>query len=179
MLLIAVIATSCSTASKLSPESKCKYQKNEVDDMTGKRVVRMIQEKIFKKTTLFGPEEVKVRVSNIDGTVFLSITSYLQSDVYSIREGNTVIIRFVDGTVMELENYNSEVADYKRLGITGEGGTQWYATHKVVLSGQELHMLRNNYISKIRLYSTDGYDEFDIKRESSGLLMYQCGCVVK
>lgn len=175
-MILVFLAISCKTNDVYSKQSKCEYERNEVDDMTGKHVVRMKERKLYSKLKMHGPESVKAKVSYIDGSVFLSITSYLQSDVYSIREGKTVIIKFVDGEILELENYNTEVADYKKLGLSG-ASTQWYASHKIILSDVLMKKLEEKPIQKIRLYSTDGYNEFDIKKQNGTELMYQCSCI--
>ena len=100
----------------------------------------------------------------------------MQSDVYSIRDGKTVKIKFIDGEILDLENFNSEVADYKRLGVSG-ASTQWYATYKILLSDLEIQKLEAKPIQRIRLYTTDGYNEFDIKNQDAKELIYQCSCI--
>ena len=144
--------------------------------MSGMRVISMDRETAFRRTTMRGPESLEVYVSKINSSTFLTLTSYLLSDVYSVEKGRSVIVKFIDGTTLELENRESSVADYKKLGSST---TQWYASHRITLSKEDAAAFRNKPIQKIRLYSSDGYDDFDIDPKNNQLLMYLCNCVEK
>jgi len=156
----------------------CDFLRNEVDDMTGNKVIELEPEKIYKKMKTRGPEKIDVNLMKVNNSVVLYIDQYLQGDAYSISEDDDVIMKFNDDSTLKLDNYNSEVADYKKLGLSG-ASTQWVVTYKIKLDESEINELTNKHIVKLRTYSSEGFIDFEVKDKFSKVLMNQISCINK
>jgi len=153
--------------------SQCEYERDEIDDMTGDKVVETTSELILNK---FGGTSISVSatmvVSNSDTIRFLTFT-FTAWSIFSMDEDNKILIKLENGEIIELKNAEYLIAE------TGSFET-WEADIDAFLTYENFIKLSKNPIVKIRFYFNDGYVEEEIRSsQRQRQLSYLLWCLYK
>jgi pimeloyl-CoA synthetase len=104
------------------------------------------------------------RFKKVDEDVYLNLRIMLMSNsVFAIKDGRVLLLKMQNDSVIELKNSDYTIS---KRGAAGNGlsasnceGASLYFS----LSKEDIEMIKNNKIIKVRLYTTDGYTEQDVK----------------
>jgi len=169
IMLIAIVGV-VNSQSKIKG---CEFSKYEVDDMTDQLVI-ITKRKLLKTNQLSKPSSLFSIVSSIDGRERISFLLYrVFGGVYSIDKGDKIIIKFSDDDKVTIINDSYEIAEKAGSGAA----SQWYVPYYPIVSEETLEKLKSKQITKIRLYHSDGYSEFKIKKKKKNSVVDQFGCI--
>lgn len=134
-------------------------EKNKIDDFTGKRTIETSWEKLAWGTGV--PSGIYARIRSIDRTMILDM-KYMIGSACVISKDNKLMLMDEKGKV---HNLNPTDIFYGTIGggsigLAGSSGIGVYAHYY-----GNLNFLKNNKITKIRIYTTDGYYEKEIKKK--------------
>lgn len=136
-----------------------KIVSTEVDDFTGVNKVRTSWEYIGYSMG-FTP---KVRILKIDDLYLINLKAITHPKTLSVNENNRFLIKFEDGTILEL--YNSEyTTSCVGCGATGLLGSEGHGINLYFRANeQDLFDIKNKTIVKVRLEANQGYFESKTK----------------
>lgn len=144
-----------------------KITKNEVDEFTGSRIVSTKQYKIARGAD--------VSLSNINDVWYLYYTS-IQASVYSVMEGDELMLKHQDGSVTTLKSIDSQTASSTRVSST----IIWSATVAYQVDQKQIELLFKKPVAKIRQNLRSGYDEREPKGDSQqGIISKEIAAVLQ
>jgi len=148
-----------------------KIEENKIDEFTKSNVLRTSWEKLVysMKGTIF------FRVSKIDNNTYLGIKMMLpgrsgRGDIFSISKDAELMLHLKTDEVVRIKN-----TEYATSGI-GEGAkgfagsSAWGIHANYTLPEDDRSKLADRAIDKIRVYTNDGYVEFEISEKKSTLI---------
>ena len=159
LLLIVVVLTSVCFAQKIKV--------NEVDKFTKKHMIETSFEKIVSDGNIMGStggrlmKNIWVAFEAIDSTTYLRI-KWCTNSVLALSEDAKVMLLDKDGNTYTFKNTSFSVSG------NGEGTVGMFGS---ALPGLNLYLygdaskLEGKEINAIRFYTTDGYMDFDIKKQ--------------
>lgn len=162
-----IITLLCLSAS-LCLSSQCVYIKNEVDEFTGLKVKETEDASLYY--TLFG--QMKVSFRAIDDNYYLKLY-FSSSSIWSISEGSELMLKLQDSSIVSVKCVERVVADY----IVSGSSTLWYGYIKFNITKADLINLGTKDLLKLRLYTTDGYIEKDIKAAKTQSIKELATCI--
>ena len=132
---------------------------SEYDEFTDDKKVITSWERIA--TSLwFAP---KVRLIQINNTAYINLKVQTEPKVVSVDVGDRFYIKFDDGTKMSLINEKYTIS-CRGCGATGIGGIEGQGVELTfVLTQEQLALLKNKTIEKVRLETSEGYMEATTK----------------
>jgi hypothetical protein len=155
-LLLALLVPMFAHAQKLTEEKK--------DEFTGAQVKRTDYEQMVSnmKFTFF------YRFSKIDTTYFLDLKMMIGSGkVFSISQGNKIMFKMEDSTIITIENIESSIA-CKGCGAKGFSGSAAYGVGtSYVINQAQLEKLTKLKLIKYRIYTSEGYIEDEAKESKA------------
>jgi len=139
--------------------------KSQTDDFTGKKVVYTTWDQLnssglsCKNVLLF-----RFRLENENQYFHLN---WVSDKIVSVSEGESVMFKLKDGTLVKFNNTSSVIAS-KGGGSTNVTCKDSYGV-SLVLKTDDLSVFANesNPIVKVRIYTTDGYVDIDIKDKNA------------
>lgn len=142
-------------------------EESQIDEFTGAMVLKTSTETVvanMKKTVFFTCRKV-------DSTVMLQV-KMMMNQIFSVKEGGMFMLKLVNGEVVTL--YNPEFTITCRgcgaRGFSGSGAEGISLTF--YLNNEQVDKLKKNQVSKIRLYTSEGYIEDEIKEKYAPVLPY-------
>lgn len=152
-----------------------KLTENKVDEFT-KNTVKRTSWNVLTPANKF---RSMVRVSAINGLSTLNLKVICGGDVFSVEEGAKLMLMTETDSVVTLSNDEYAIS---RIG-EGSDGMAFSALRGVnltfIVPESSRGVLRENKIKKIRLYTTDGYVESEVKSGNADLIMKQFDLVYK
>lgn len=150
-----------------SEAQKCKYEKNELDEFTKNYVV------ITKRRSLY---QYLSNVLTMKG-VMINDNKYLRAEIgasgiFSVDKGDKLMFILGDGSVLELKSVEYVIADHKTHGFYG-------AVADYYIDPEKFQLLSNYKITKVRIYTTDGYIEKKIKQDYQYNVSFLLNCLNK
>lgn len=151
--------------------SDCNYRTNEVDEFTGtKKLVLEADDfinhtdedlkKYFKKkdTEYINCKAYTAKVNDLKVLyTHWTIQSKTAYDTYGfIQKGSKLIIKFVDGSTVELNVASSDTGD-----TNYDHDYTTYSTY-MVLNDDHVSLLKSSEVEKIRMYWSKGYTDFPV-----------------
>lgn len=147
----------------------CKYEKNEVDEFTGSRIIKL-KEKLLAKTSL--TTGVSFQIYSINDTKFIEFT-YMSNSVFSFdKDTSRIMLKTKDDEIIEIPFERSDVSDITH-------SNSFYSKQKVVLTDDLVSKLENKSIVKFRLYTSNGYMEEDVKSKNSTYISDDLKCLLQ
>jgi len=91
---------------------------------------------------------------------------------HSVKEGASFFIKLADSSFVELKNLKAE-SSCRGCAYTGRfSGSQAEGSRTTYILGDKtIEILRRTPINKIRIYTSEGYSQSDIKQQKSDVLM--------
>ena len=147
----------------------CKYEKNQVDDMTGDKVKSSTWKTLYNLFT-----KLSVQTSQVNDYKYLNI-KIIDGSIFTIPAEATIIFKDKSGQTYQLKTINEmgEVAE----GYIIAGQTAYTATISMTLDEATIKGLAENNLSKVRIYYRDGYKDYEIKPGKVGQLMAVMSCL--
>ena len=145
-----------------------KLVKNEVDEFTKASIKTTSWETI----TYSGRFVAYASISKIDETYYLNLRVMLpSSEVFSIDKGDELMIKTATDSIITLYNLKYEISctGCGAKGLLGSGVPGMEVKYKI--PSEIVSFLLNTRINKLRIYTTDGYAEGDIKDKNAETLI--------
>lgn len=134
-------------------------EKNEVDEFTGKKTIETSWEKLAWGMGV--PSGIYARIRSIDGTMILDM-KYMIDDACVISKDDKLMLMDEKGKVHSV--YPTKLFHGTKgggsIGIVGSSLWGIYVHYY-----GNMNFLKNNKITKIRIYTSDGYYEKEIKKK--------------
>lgn len=140
-------------------------EKNEVDEFTGNRVITTSWEKLTYKMSFVSYARFKV----IDDDIYLNVKMMQgNGSVFAIAEEAKLMLMFEDKSVLELQSLTYEIAS-RGAGAIGLAGSNAHGINATYVTGQDdwLSVLQKELITKVRIYTTDGYIDTDVRNKDA------------
>lgn len=144
-----------------------KIAENKVDEFTKNTVKRTSWEAIQRTSTL----TAYCRVSKINDVVYLELRCMLGGYVFAIDKGDKLMLMTDTDSVITLLNGKYEISCKGCGSINITGSALQGAELSYLVSNDEFNFLLNNRVKKLRLYTTKGYVEAELKDKFSETLM--------
>tara|TARA_R110000851_G_scaffold157058_4_gene299844 strand:- start:11494 stop:11982 length:489 start_codon:yes stop_codon:yes gene_type:complete len=136
-----------------------KLKKNEIDEFTKSHIQTTSWETLSKKHPLFS----YARLRKIDSVYIFDVKLMGGNKVFSVDKGENLYIKLDDDEIIKIYNTEYELSNYGE-GAVGILGSQSLGVYlKCSIRKEQLKKLREKKIIKIRLYSSNGYREADVK----------------
>jgi hypothetical protein len=127
-----------------------KITENKKDDMTGHTIIKTSKERL----TGMSSNWIKAGVIKINNAEYLALTISNGGSFFIIREGAELMIKLDNDSIIKGYSNSLESAN------DGVGGKQADCIYKFA----NTEPLKSKNISKIRVYTTEGYVDFDVKK---------------
>lgn len=147
--------------------------KNEIDDFTGNRVIETSWEKLA--WGLGVPSGIYTRIRSINGTMVLDM-KYMIDDAVVIGKGDKLMFLDTNKKPYEVHSIDTYMG-VKGGGAIGLAGSAVWGIH-AQYSG-DLGFLNTSTIQKIRIYTTKGYYDKEIKKKYQNTLQELYKLVIK
>jgi hypothetical protein len=135
-------------------QTNCKFTKNEIDDMTGEKVVIS---KSFIMCVEFMGLGLHLTPKQINDKYILNF-SFTYPRSFSMSESDKIILKLENDELITLstnKNFNSEGEEI----FTGSGYTTLYGGNiDIEITKEQLEKLSVNKLSKLRIYFSEGFD---------------------
>ncbi|WP_417237222.1 hypothetical protein [Bizionia paragorgiae] len=136
----------------------CKLKIDTVDEFTKKRILQT-REESFTISGMGLGTSTYVYSKKVDEKTYL-IFHIVSPSAFSIHEGNNIMLLFKDDSVLEIPFENTEIADFTYIdGI----GSIWSVRSYFELPENEIQILKEKKVKKLRIYFSDSYFEDDVK----------------
>jgi hypothetical protein len=137
-------------------------KENKVDEFTKNSVKRTSWEPVSKMGKIYA----HVRASKINDQYYLDVkTILLAGDVFGIKEGDVVMLKMSTDSILTLNN-PKHLVSCKGCGSVNIIGSDGYGVElNLPVLPDQVDYLISNKITKIRIYTTDGFVESDIKEK--------------
>lgn len=146
----------------------CKYDKDEIDSFTGKKI------KITSKATVFAdvidPQNKSLffRFNLVDASTSLSVSCWSYS-IVSISKMDKLLIKLSNNEIIELECLQPVVAS----SYSGK----WHLDIDYFLSTENLKKIQTLSIVSVRLSTTSNNIDYDVKPKNAIKLMASANCI--
>lgn len=138
-----------------------KIVENKIDDFTKKGIVRTDWENLSGMSSL----HFSTRISKIDDKGYLNIKVFTQS-VTSVTKDHDILLMAENGEILTLHSLEHVISGYGD-GANGIVGSKVLGLHiTCALAENDISFLKNNIIKKVRINSSNGYMEDDIKAKN-------------
>lgn len=136
---------------------------DKTDEFTGKKVKETSIENLAQPFKMSG-FAYKFTFRKVNDNLYFNLRIMsLSNSVFAIKDGEVLLLKTAD-TVIKLTN--TEYAISKKGGSSGGGlssaGSEGVSLY-FLLNNESVEVLKNKPIVKVRLYTTDGYTEQDVK----------------
>ena len=149
----------------------CKYDRFEIDDMTGVAVKETKYKTLFSKT-LAQYYLIHVKAIEIDSIKLLEFKIHKQS-AFSVPEDARIILKDSEGETYTLYSIDYYLAD----GHIGRYSSSWQVRAKYIVDDALFDQLLWKRIIKIRVYFSDGYHDYDINEGNQQVIRNLLFCL--
>jgi len=138
---------------------------NKKDEFTGQHIKRTTYERFTSasKQRLWG----NARISQIDSLIYLEIKLQLGGNIFGVSKGGKVMFKLKNGTILEVTSLSDELSTIGGGAVDMLGSKNPGLHMQCLLTDTAITLLKSSVPTKMRVYTTDGYAEADIK-ESFG-----------
>jgi len=168
LILLLIIFSSCGSMN-IPTDGKCVYQRDEVDDFTGKIIKETKYYHISKKTN-FNGSYLKVSGLKNDDEKYLQVSLLIQGQAFNLEEGKELLFLDDEKNISRLIIPQTKTSDYN-------GSDAFYVIERFPLSAKKYAEFKNNSFVKVRYETMDGYLDFDIPENSRDVISYVLGCL--
>ncbi|KAA9340111.1 hypothetical protein [Adhaeribacter soli] len=148
----------------------CKFEKNEVDKFTHKKVIITEPYMIWRDS--WSGSNMTVQGYKSDSLKWIRFR-YSSTSIFSIHQKSKLILLFEDGSTVDLFNIESIVADPIHAGSM----TRWVAFVSYGFTDDIEKKILSKKITSIRLYTADGYIDKEVKGKDSNSFKDAINCI--
>jgi len=143
-----------------------KIAENKIDEFTKRKIIRTEWENVSGMTNLY----LSTRISRIDSTSYLDM-KFLTQTVTSIRTDDDVLFLFTDGEISNLKSIKNAISGYGdgANGLVGSKALGLYINCK--LSDKDIENFKNKTVNKVRINTSQGYLEEEMKPKKAEKLI--------
>ncbi len=146
----------------------CKYSKNEVDEFTGKSIKTTKQVIVYNG--LFGG--LAFKFTKINSSSYLEM-GFSELSIITIEKGGALMFILKNGEKIELSAIESKVA----TPYTSQTSTIWGIEMDYFISDNDLLKLISSPISKLRIYTKQGYIEKEVRENKAVKIQEAAKCI--
>lgn len=138
-----------------------KIVKNTIDEFTKSKIVNTDYEAL--KQSFKASWQYRFRL--VDNTLILDLVVVLGGGtVFSVKEGQKFMLKMKDEQIITLENHEYTITSRSGAYAGSFGGSNAMGlTLHFIVNKEQQEILNTGELSKIRLYTSDGYIEDEIK----------------
>jgi hypothetical protein len=138
-------------------------EENKTDDFTNNKVKRTSWETV-NETMSFS---AYFRISQINSDTFFDLKLMIGGKVFSVKKDQELMFKLENGEVVKLANLEYTIT-CKGCGARGFiGSAAEGAKMSYLIDKDQLEKLKTSKVVKLRIYTSDGYVENDIKEKNS------------
>lgn len=148
-------------------------KENQVDEFTKNKVIRTSWEPLCKSGNIYA----HVRASKINDQLYIDLKFMLAGSlkiggtIFSIADGPKIMLKLSNDTIVTLVNPKYEIA-CRGCGAVNLIGSEEYGVFlKIPVEDSQLDFITSYGIAKMRIYTTDGYVESDIKEKFKDIII--------
>ena len=154
-LLIQIIIISIISFNAFGQE----IEENRVDDFTGNSIKRTSWETL-NMTMKFA---AYFRISNIDDLYFFDLKMMIGGKVFSIDKEQELMLKLSNNEIITLPNLKHTIT-CNGCGARGLSGSNAQGIKvSYLITEEQIYKLKDSDVTKIRIYTTNGYVENDLK----------------
>lgn len=150
---------------------------NKTDEFTGKKVKETSVETLARPFKMSG-FAYTFSFKKVDDNLYFNLRAMsLSNSVFAIKDGEVLMLKTAD-TVLKLSNVEYTIS--KKGGAGGglsSGGTEGVSLY-FLLNSEAVELIKNKPILKVRLYTTEGYTEQDVKSASDKRVKDALGLII-
>lgn len=140
---------------------------NKTDEFTKSKILRTSWEPLTRTQTLYS----FTQVAKINDNIYLRLKYTIPHIVFSIREDDHVMLKLANDSIIKLPYPKSQVS-CRGCGVNGLSMSNHDGVDISFLIDPDLaKLLSQNLIVKIRVYTTKGYTEEDVKEKLANNLI--------
>ncbi len=140
---------------------------DEIDEFTKSHVQTTSWETLTNRSPLYS----YARLRKIDNRYVFDVKLMGGSKVFSVDEGNNLLLKLENEEIIEIFNKNYELSNYGEGAIGIIGSQSLGVFLKCSISHEQLQKLRQKKLEKIRLNSSNGYREAEVKSKQAEKFM--------
>jgi len=149
----------------------CKYEKNEVDEFTKNKILKVKGSDIFRTSMFTG---LSFQMSKINDIKFITF-ALVSKNAFVLEEGNDkLMFKTKDGRIINIAFNKTIVSEIQNMPNVG---TLFFAHQNVKLTDDLISQLNDIEIIKARIYIKDGYIEEDVKKKSFKNISTDLKCI--
>jgi|TARA_R110002153_G_C13010229_1_gene466191 hypothetical protein len=138
-----------------------KIVKHKIDEFTN----QVIKDTSWEKLAWNGNMNALVRGRRVDLNYYLEFKMILDNKVYSVDEGEVLLLKLSDGDILKLNNLKFEVSSVGGGSVGISGSNLLGINFTCSISESEITKLKNKDLVKLRIYTSEGYKEESVKQK--------------
>jgi hypothetical protein len=144
-----------------------KLKENKVDEFTGRIIKSTSLEYIVNEQPMFGnPFIFGIQIERIDSLIVLKAELQLRG-VFSIRKDQDLMFKLEEGKMVTLKN--NEYVISERYGDRQIAHIN-YVIGYINEGSETLELMKNYKVAKLRIYTSDGYIDKEIKEKNQDII---------
>lgn len=147
-----------------------RIEENTIDEFTGDKKLQTSWETLYTQIGFSTASKAYFRFRAIDSLYVLDFKLNYKNKIFSISEGDKLMLKFDDGMVLNLEcsNYAITGIGDASIGYKGSEAPGIYTHYQIFYS--ELLLLESKTVTKFRVETSDGYIEGETDTNSKQAL---------
>jgi hypothetical protein len=139
-------------------------KENQVDEFTKNKIVRTSWEPLSKKGKIYSHARASIinTTRYLELKIMLSAGLTMEHSVFAIEDGETVMLKLDNDSIVNLNNPEHQISCTGCGAINIIGGGVQGIHLKINLANMQIDNLINHKITKIRIYTTDGFVENEV-----------------
>lgn len=136
---------------------------NKTDEFTGKKVKETSIETLAKPLKMSG-FTYTFAMKKVDENLYLNLRLMsLSNSVFSIKDGSVLSLKMDNDSVINLSNPEYTISKRGGAGAGLTSGNSEGVSLYFLISNENIELLKVHKIVKVRVYTTNGYTDQDIK----------------
>jgi len=135
------------------------YERNEIDEMTGDKVLITEPAYLFNKAYFSYWERLQIKLICINDTYSIGLLANYQNKRFLVGSDSEHYIKLEDGTIIKLVSDNLTIANEGGGVIVPANSSLIGATIYSVIKKEEIEAMSKSNVAKVRITTTDGFFE--------------------
>lgn len=151
----------------------CDYKRNEVDEFTKKTILETKEEALAISGMGMG-FSCTYNLLKIDGIRYLKLHVY-SPKIFTLKQGSNIMLKTDKENPITLTFPETVIADHSYNSSIKT--THWSGIVLIPISDDAYNRMRNENISKLRVYTADGYIDDDVKAKHDKKIKKALTCI--